>query len=201
MVQRILVIEASHNYEETGSRYISRRVQERFEKKYSDAIIVCHDLAKNPPPHLSGTMLHVMTNPQLELDESQQKAIELSDKFCDELLSSDILLISMPMWNWGVPSAVKAWIDHIVRPQKTFHYTKEGIKGHINHARAVVVVSTGAVYSNGPLKGMDHTSSYMHGLLTALGFERVDIIYLEGTKIDPETSLKNAEEDVERLEL
>ena len=88
--------------------------------------------------------------------ESLKAALHLSDHLTEELLSSDLLVIASPMWNFGIPSSLKAWIDHVVRAGKTFNYAGAAIEGLAKGKRAILVLASGGVFSDGPWKPWSH---------------------------------------------
>jgi FMN-dependent NADH-azoreductase len=87
------------------------------------------------------------------------------------------------MWNFAIPSSLKAWIDHIVRPGRTFRYAGEGVEGLAKEKRAILLLSSGGVFSEGPWKDWDATESYLRRILGFIGIQDIQIARAEGMNI------------------
>ncbi len=109
-----------------------------------------------------------------------REALRLSDQLTEEVLSSDLLLIASPMWNFGLPSSLKAWVDHIVRPGKTFRYTGDGAEGLALRKKAILVLASGGVFSEGPWKSWDTAEPYLRLVLGFIGITDVQTVRAEG---------------------
>lgn len=128
-MRQILIIEASPPGAESASRQLTSTLKERLETQYPEAKFVKRDLVKDPLPHLDYRMVKaIFTRDQAEA-ESLKGALHLSNQVTQEVLSSDLLVIASPLWNFGLPSSLKAWVDHIIRPGQTFRYTANGAEG------------------------------------------------------------------------
>jgi len=128
-MKQILVIESSPRGTESASRKLTRSLTEHLRMSYLEARLVERDLAKDPLPHLDHRTVKAIFTRDRSEGEALKEALRLSDQVTAEVLSSDLLVIASPMWNSGLPSSLKAWIDHIVRPGKTFRYTAGGAEG------------------------------------------------------------------------
>ena len=115
----------------------------------------------------------------------------LSEQMIRELEVADFVVIGTPMNNFSVPSTLKAWIDHIVRPGRTFSYSEKGPEGLLKGKKAVVVVARGGVYSEGPAQQLDFQESYLRALLGFIGITNVHVVRVEGVAMGEE-ALKNA---------
>jgi FMN-dependent NADH-azoreductase len=180
----LLHIQVSPRAQDSASRNVSSYLVEKFKAKTPNAKIITRDLDANPLPHLSGTAVGAAFTPPEARTAEQKEAIKLSDTLVSELLSSDVLVISSPMWNFGMPSVLKAWIDHIVRAGVTFSFSPEGLKGLVTGKKAYIVISSGSVFSEGAFASYDQ---FVPSIKTALGFiglTDVEILRVEGTN-DP----------------
>ena len=124
----------------------------------------------------------------------QAKTIALSDALIDELFAADTIVMAVPMHNFAPPSTLKAWIDHIARAGRTFSYSY-GPEGLINGKRAIVVLASGGMYSNGPAKPFDFTEPYLRTVLGFIGIADVEVVRVEGVAnnaIGPEKALASA---------
>ena len=109
--------------------------------------IVTRDLAAQPVPHLTEAMMGAFFTPAEQRGEQATADIKISDTLVDELLAADILVLAAPMYNFSVPSTVKAWIDHVARAGRTFQYTATGPVGLATGKKAYIVTASGGVYS------------------------------------------------------
>lgn len=202
-MKNILVIESSHNREQTGSRHISAQIQARIREKYPQANIIVHDLTTEALPHPSEKMLTAFHVPPDQQNEELKEAIRLSNQLTDEVLKSDLVIISAPLWNFSIPSSVKAWIDHVVRAGKTFSYSPNGPVGLLKNTKAIIVASTGGIYSEGPMKAFDFLVPYLQSVMKFIGIVDVQAVRLEGTKVPQfqDLAMKKAEQAVENLKL
>ncbi len=126
----------------------------------------------------------------------------LSDALIDELRAADILVLAAPMHNFGIPSTLKAWIDHVVRAGRTFSYTSKGPVGLLTGKRAILVLATGGVYSDGPAKAFDFQEPYLRTILGFMGITDVDVVRVEGvatSAVGPEKALAEATERSKQL--
>lgn len=184
-MKRILIIESSPRGAESASRQLKEKLKKRVRALYPEAKFVEHDLSKDPLPHLDyPTVKAIFTKDRAEA-ESLKGALRLSDQHTEEVLSSDLLVIATPMWNFGLPSSLKAWIDHIVRPGKTFRYTSSGAEGLALGKKAVLVLASGGVFTDGPWKPWDTVEPYLRLILGFIGITDVQTVRAEGMNIAP----------------
>src|SRR5580700_4531004 len=128
-MERILVIEASPRGSASASRTLTRRIIGRLKAQYPLAKIASRDLVKDKLPALeASTVKGIFIRDPTEA-QALKEAMRLSDQLTDELLASDMVVIATPMWNFAIPSSLKAWIDLIVRPGRTFNYAGTGVVG------------------------------------------------------------------------
>ena len=144
------------------------------------------DLAEKPIAHLSGDSLAARALPIERRSLSQQREIETSDRALEDFLAADVIVIGAPMYNFSIPSQLKAWIDRIAVAGKTFRYTANGPEGLARGKKAVVVSSRGGIHSSGPTLAMDHQEAYLRDLLGFLGITDVEFIRAEGLAYGPE---------------
>jgi len=159
--------------------------------------VIERDLVKDKLPHLDQPALKAITTQDPVEAESLKEAVYLSDQLIDELLLSDLLVNACPMWNFGIPSSLKAWIDHVVRAGKTFTYAGVAVEGL---AKAILVLASGGV-SEGPWKSWDSVEPYLRQILGFIGIDDVQTVRAEGMNIPPLAihALPNGEKAVEAL--
>src|SRR5580692_1058612 len=127
-MKQILMIEVSPRGKNSASRAVSDTLAARLVAEHPEAVLVRRDLPAEGLPHLDDTTVRAISTRDPAEAERLAAAAQLSDELTDELLASDLLVISTPMWNFGIPSALKAWIDLIVRPGRTFRYAGAGVE-------------------------------------------------------------------------
>ena len=139
--------------------------------------VIRRDLAKEPVPHLTGEGFQgFIAKPEARTPE-QAKVVAYSDSLIDEVRRADILVIGLPMYNFGVPSALKAYFDHIARAGVTFKYTEKGPVGLLSGKKAYVFSTRGGVYAGGHL---DSETTYIRDFLAFIGITDVEFVYAEG---------------------
>jgi len=200
-MRRILIVESSPRGSESASRKLAGKVRARLEARYPEATIIERDLAKDKLPHLDGAAAKAISTKDPAEAESLNDALHLSDQLIEELLSSDLLVIASPMWNFGIPSSLKAWIDHVVRAGKTFNYAGAGVEGLAKGKKAILVLASGGVFSEGPWKQWDTVEPYLRQILGFIGIDDVQTVRAEGMNIPPLAihAIPNGERAVEAL--
>ena len=154
-------------------------------------IVTVRDLGANPIPHLNIDSATAVRG-AAPANEAQAIAQGLSDTLIAELKAADTIVIGAPMYNFSVPSALKAWIDHVVPAGRTFRYGASGPEGLLRGKKVFVVTARGGVYSQGPGKSMDFHEPYLRGVLGFIGLTDVSFIYAEGLAM-PEHAAKALE--------
>lgn len=124
-------------------------------------------------PHLDGELL-------AGFGGAATPAASRSDALIAELEAADTLVIAVPLYNFSVPSTLKAWIDHVARAGRTFRYTEKGPVGLLAGKRAVIVSARGGVYSEGPAVGLDFALPWLRAVLAFLGITEVEAVTAEG---------------------
>ena len=200
-MQQILIIEASPRKEVSASRKVAEKLSARLRAEFPTAKLIYRDLAKDKTPHLDNTTLKAISSKDPAEMEANKESGHLSDQLIAELLASDLLVIATPMWNFGIPSLLKAWIDLVVRGGKTFQYTESGVSGLVKNKKAILVIASGGVFTDGPWKTWDFVDPYLRQILKFIGIEDVQTVRVEGLNIPPlaESAIPNAEKAVERL--
>lgn len=200
---KLLRIDASSRTESSESRKMADKLMHQLKNSYPDTTITIRDIIGSPLPHITQTTIEGFYTPEDKLTETLLEATQLSDTLIDELNECDTLLISTPMYNFGVPSALKAWIDQIVRINRTFGVADDNsFYGMVKHLKAYVITSAGAVYSNESMEDFDFLTGYLQTVLGLIGITDVTFLPLEGTTLDPDTfstSLKKAEATISKL--
>jgi FMN-dependent NADH-azoreductase len=163
----ILHIDSSINGENSASRAISRSIVDRIRAAEPDARLVTRDLVSEPLPHLT-------------LDAFADTSV------LDEFLAADTIVIGAPMYNFGIPSQLKAWIDRIAIAGKTFQYGANGPEGLAGGRRVIVALARGGIYSEGsPTAAFEFVERYLRAAFNFIGIEP-EFVVAEGLAISPE---------------
>ena len=170
----------------SASRKLSAAIVDQLTNAAPGLDIISRDLALQPLSHLSGEHLAAAQGAVPE-SPAIQKDVAASQAALDEFLAADIVVIGAPMYNFGIPSQLKAWIDRIAVAGKTFRYTANGPEGLAGNKRVIVAVSRGGLYSAGmPAAAFEHVESYLRGVFGFLGVTDLEIVVAEGLQIGPE---------------
>ena len=179
----ILHLDASITGENSASRAISKSLVEQLSGATGGARVVYRDLTADPLPHLT-------------LDQFADSSV------LDEFLAADTIVIGAPMYNFTLPSQLKAWIDRILVAGKTFRYTATGPEGLAGGKRVIVALARGGFYGEGsPGAGLEHLETYLRGVFNFIGIEP-EFVAADGLAIGPEQrqqSISNALGETLRL--
>jgi FMN-dependent NADH-azoreductase len=161
--------------------------------RFPGAAIVRRDLVANPIAHIHEATIAGFYTPAEKLDSTLKDAVALSDRLIDEVNAADTILIATPMYNFTVPSALKSWIDQIVRINRTFSYDGTNFTGLVKAKRVVVVAAFGAGGYGDGLAGADFVTPYLKFLFGFLGVSDVTVIPAEATTADAATVASNVD--------
>ncbi len=163
------------------------------------ATAIVRDLGREPVPHLTAERFAAFLAKPEERDAAQRAVAAYSDTLIEELKRADVIVIGLPMYNFGVPSTLKAYFDHIARAGLTFRYTDKGPVGLLTGKKAYVFATRGGLYAGTPL---DTQSAYVRNFLRFVGIADVNFVYAEGLNIDiarKEAALAEARARITRL--
>jgi FMN-dependent NADH-azoreductase len=182
-MKQILIIEVSPRGTESASRAVADTLAARITALYPSAKLLRRDLTAQELPHLDDITLRAISTKDLAEAAALKDAARLSDALTDELLASDLLVIATPMWNFGIPSALKAWIDLVVRPGRTFQYGEQGVVGLAQGKKAIILIASGGVFTQGPWREWDFVEPYLRQILGFIGITDVEAVRIEGMNI------------------
>jgi FMN-dependent NADH-azoreductase len=182
-MKQILMIEVSPRGKDSASRSVADTLAARLTDLYPSARLMRRDLAAEPPPHLDEITLRAISTRNPAEAERLKEAARQSDQLTDELLDSDLLVMATPMWNFGIPSALKAWIDLVVRPGRTFRYSDGAVLGLAKDKKAILVLASGGVFAEGPWRPWDFVEPYLRQILGFIGIVDVQTVRVEGMNI------------------
>ncbi|WP_428395065.1 FMN-dependent NADH-azoreductase [Lichenicoccus sp.] len=179
-MSQILLVQSSSNLGSSVSRDLSEGFVRDYQAAHPGATVTRRDLVSNPVPHLGVDLLGAMFGKPEALDEAQVAALAISNTLIDEIAAASLIVMGVPMYNFSIPSALKAWIDHVVRAGRTFEYTANGPKGLVTGKKLVLFLASGGVYSDGPFKPYDFQQTYLRTIFGFIGITDVTIIRAEG---------------------
>ena len=175
------------------TREVTALIVERFTEK-TDATVTYRDLAAEAPPHLTFASMpgdHPASGHAGPLDAAAQAVRDASQAMLDEFIAADVVVIGAPMYNFTIPSQLKAWIDRIVIPGKTFRYGPNGPEGLVKGKRVIVAIARGGFY--GPdtaAASAEHAESYLRSGFGFLGVSDLEFITAEGLSAGEESKGK-----------
>ncbi len=188
----------------TGSLGFSTQLADEFVQRWlaqnPGGRLVVRDLFANPVPHLTAERFQAFNTPASERTVVQQAVVAYSDALIEELKAADVIVFAVPMYNFSVPSTLRAYFDHIARAGVTFRYTTEGPKGLLQGKQTFVFVARGGVYP----ASADTQTPYLRQFLGFLGMNDVQFVYAEGLAMGDEaraSGLAAARQSLARLDL
>ncbi|PWE17449.1 FMN-dependent NADH-azoreductase [Marinicauda salina] len=171
MTARILRVDASARVEGSVSRALSARLADRL--AVPDGTVTVRDLAADPVPQVDAAWVEANFTPAEDRTDAQRAALAGSDALVAELQAADAIVIGVPIYNFSIPAALKAWIDQIARARLTFRYTENGPEGLLKNKTAWLVVASGGVAVDSPV---DFATGYLRHVLGFVGIDDVRIV-------------------------
>jgi FMN-dependent NADH-azoreductase len=198
MATRILLVTSSILGDHGQSNALASHLRERVAGR--DDIAVTHrDLAAESLPHLGLEELSSWQVAPEARTAEQQVLAQRSDSLIEELNAHDVLVLAVPMYNFGIPSQLKAWFDRVMRAGTTFRYTEQGPEGLVKGKRAVILAARGGQYAGTEL---DTQTPHLKAMLGMIGIVDVSVIYAEGLAMGDglrEAALKEARQAIDGL--
>jgi len=182
-MSQILVIESSARKQGSVSRQLTEQFIAQWQATHPADQVKVRDLADSPVPHLDANLLGGWMTPAEQQSEAERAALALSNTLTDELLAADVLVLAAPMYNFAIPSTLKAWLDHVLRAGVTFKYGEQGPEGLLQGKRAFVLTARGGIYAG---TGLDHQEPYLRQALGFIGIVDVQFIHAEGLNMGGE---------------
>ena len=181
----------------------SSRLADKFvaawQAQNPDGQVVVRDLATDPVPHLDGErFLSFLAKPE-ERSAQQQAVVDFSDALIAQIKDADAIVIGLPMYNFGIPSTLKAYFDHIARAGVTFRYTENGPVGLLGGKKVYIFAARGGLYAG---TAKDSQTTYVRDFLNFIGLSDVEFVYAEGLNMGEErknAALDSAQRQLERL--
>lgn len=188
---QVLLIQSSSNLSSSVTRDLSETFVRDYGHAHPDATVITRDLVASPIPHLGVDLIGGFFGKPEALTGAQKAALAVSDELVNEIEAASLIVIGVPMYNLSIPSALKAWIDHVVRAGRTFHYTATGPQGLVSGKKLVLFLAAGGVYSEGPYKPYDFQETYLRAILGFIGITDITIIRAEGLALGADAATKS----------
>ncbi|MBR1170226.1 NAD(P)H-dependent oxidoreductase [Bradyrhizobium liaoningense] len=186
-MMKILHVSCSPRGNTSESYRLSRKIIKYLLEREPAAIVVDRVIGAGAIPHIDESYATALGGTrESSAERFPEGTMARSDELIQELEHSDCVVIGTPMHNFTIPSALKAWVDHIVRVRRTFNATKEGYKGLLRNRPIYVAVSSGGRYSGGLARQPDFLTPYMRTVLGVIGFTDVTFFSVEGSSLGPE---------------
>jgi FMN-dependent NADH-azoreductase len=198
-MSNILLITSSPRGEASYSSRIARTLAERLAAREPGSRITVRDLAAQHLPHIDATFTTARNAPSGGLSPQQKAVLGLSDALVAELSAADVIIIGAAMINFGIPSNLKAYIDHVLRPGVTFKYSDKGPEGLLRDKKVYLVLARGGVYSQGFMQSLNFQDPYLKAVLAFIGLTDVEVIAAEGVAFGPEAAEKSVNAALDRV--
>ena len=174
-----LVLNSSVSGDASVSRILVEEVVSRLLEAEPGATVVQRDLGAAPIPHLTTSNLAGVRG--VPATDAELAARALSDQLLAELRAADTVVIGAPMYNFSIPTGLRAWFDYVLRAGETFSYSETGPRGLLGGKRVIVIELRGGLYSEGPAQTIDFQEPYMRHLLGFMGL--ADVVFIHAEKI------------------
>ena len=165
------------------SNKLGSAVIEKIKTEYPGVEVITRDLSSSPLPQLNAAYIEAFSTPLANHTALHKQATQASDEAIKQLLDVDVIVMNVAMWNFGIPSSLKAWIDQIARVGITFNYSEKGVVGLIPNKKVFVAMASGGVYTTAPYHTSDFVDPYLKFMLNFLGITDITTHRVEGLGI------------------
>lgn len=173
----LLQINSSLSGDEGHSSSLSNEFVASWRERNPDGKVIVRDLARHPIPHLDAERLHAFITPAEKRTATQKDIVDYSDQLISELRRADAVVFGVPMYNFGVPSTLKAYFDHVARSGETFQYTENGPEGLLEDKPVYIFAARGGIYQG---TDADSQTGYLNTFLGFIGLTNTHFVYAEG---------------------
>ena len=187
-ILNILLVNASGRKNNSVSRQLSKELLDALKDSGVNAVVMKRDLADGVP-FVDEDWINANFTPEEERTADQAATLSFSDGLVDELKAADIIIIAAPIYNFGIPAGLKAWIDQIARARLTFKYTASGPVGLLKDKRAVIVTASGGTEAG---SAIDFASDYLRHILGFIGVTDVSQVAADKLMVDADAAMAKA---------
>ena len=195
-MSNVLIIESSARQQGSFSRQLTHQFISQWQAAHPTDQVTVRDLALHPVPHLDANLLGGWMKPEAQRSADEHASLKRSDELTDELLAADVLVLAAPMYNFAIPSTLKAWLDHVLRAGVTFKYTETGPQGLLTGKKAYVLTARGGLYAGST---SDHQEPYLRQVMAFVGIHDVTFIHAEGMNLGGDFQEKGLNQAKARL--
>jgi FMN-dependent NADH-azoreductase len=191
---KLLHIDSSVLGGNSVSRQLTERTVAEWRAQHPGTVVEYLDLAVDAPSHFGADALGIKVGVQAEPTEAQRRENAVSEQLVSQFLAADVVVVGAPLYNFSIPSQLKAWIDRIAQAGRTFKYTDKGPVGLAGGKTVIVASSRGGVYSTSEAgNAMEHQESYLKTVFGFFGITDVRFVRAEGVAMGPEARIKALE--------
>lgn len=184
---KLLHVDSSITGENSASRKLTQQIVTAWTAKHPDTEVEYLDLVAQAPNHFTMAAMAPRTGQTEGLSAEQTAENAVSEQLVSQFLAADVIVIGAPFYNFSIPSQLKAWIDRLAQPGRTFRYTASGPEGLAKGKTMIVASSRGGVYSTTEaMQALEHQESYLKVVLGFFGITDVRFVRAEGLGLGPE---------------
>ncbi|WP_154782123.1 MULTISPECIES: FMN-dependent NADH-azoreductase [unclassified Flavobacterium] len=207
-MKKVLVINSSARTLRSHSRKLTEVFVNHWKTTHNNSHITFRDLGTENVPHINENWIAAAFKPETERTGEEKEALKISDIYISELHQADIIVLGTPMYNWSIPSVLKAYIDQVVRVNQTWKLNPENLKnpyiGLLENKTLFVLLSRGAEgYGKGEYnEHMNFQSDYLKTVFNIMGVHNIHVVAIDGTSFDPEIlkqTIQNSHQNVKSL--
>ena len=197
-MKKLLSVISSARGAASNSTQLANAIIEKLIEQAPGSTVKLRDLVDRHYPHLEESHLNAFFAPAENQTKETREATEHSDEAIKEVMESDTIVIGVPIYNFNIPSALKAWLDHLVRAGKTFSYHTGRPEGLVKDKKVYLAIASGGVYSDGPMKSYNFAEPYLRMILGFIGITDITTFRVEGTNMPDlkETALQKGIESI-----
>jgi FMN-dependent NADH-azoreductase len=207
-MKNVLILNSSARTQNSHSRKLTEVFVNHWRNLHDNAVITFREIGTSAVPHINESWLASAFKPENERSQEDKEALKISDSYISELHAADIIVLAAPMYNWSIPSALKAYIDQVVRINKTWKLNPDNMEnpyiGLLENKTLFLLLSRG---SQGYEKGgfnehMNFQSNYLKTVFNVMGVHNIHLVTVDGSSFDPEIfkeTIKNSHQKIELL--
>jgi len=198
-MKTLLQINTSLYSDRGQSSQLASEFVQKWRATHPGGRVIVRDLATHPVPHLTAERFDAFRTAPESRTAEQAGYVAESDRLIDELRAADIVALGLPMYNFGIPSTLKAWIDHVARAGVTFRYTESGPIGLLDDRKVLLLAARGGKYKDTP---RDTQTAFISNFFNFIGIRDIEFVYAEGLSMDEDTraqSLDVASRVIDRI--
>ncbi len=192
---KVLRIDSSGRQDQSSTRGLADNLINALADRYSSVEVVSRDLALGMP-HVDQNWIEANLMPEEERSTDHQQRLSYSDSLVDELKAADVIVIGVPIYNFGIPAALKAWVDMVARARATFRYTENGPEGLLEGKKAYLVVASGGVAVDSEV---DFATPYMRHALSFLGITDIEVVTATQQNMRGDEAISDARAQIANL--